>query len=325
VISSGPIAELFSRARNLLLGPTYPAHRLEDYRSFFIVGAARSGTTLLRRILTANPDIHIPPENYALPHVIQAYRRNCSLPWKDLVRLCLSYLEFQKDFETYQINMRPLMYELIEVPPAERSLACILDRFYRYHGRQQGEPFLIWGDKTPSNVYYLERILVPFPQARILNLVRDGVDVVYSMLESGLAPDLQGAAQRWYKAIESAKQFERRHPGNLINVRYEQLVSEPEETIRGVCQFLNTQYEETQVDKRDHVHTLADIDMYDHLQNVKKPINRRSIGKGRSAFCDGELMRLAELLDTSLIECGYAPATEVCIRAENREPVCAGA
>jgi hypothetical protein len=321
VIPSGPVVELISRVRNLVFGPQYPLQRGEFVKPFFIVGAARSGTTLLRRILTANPGIHIPPENYALPHVVEAYRRNCNLPWKDLVRLSLSYLEFQKDFETYQISLRPLMFELLEMPPSERSLAGIIDRFYRFHARQQGNSVRTWGDKTPSNVYYLDRILKPFPQARILNLVRDGVDVVHSMLEYNLAPDLPGAARRWRKAINNAQQFARHYPDNILNVRYEDLVSKPERAVQEIGVFLNIRFKETCVDRRDHVDTLADIDMYEHLQNVKNPINRRSIGRGRTAFDADQRERLSRLLDPTLIEMGYAPAIEKCAVDDSYERV----
>ena len=45
----------------------------ERYRPFFIIGAARSGNTLLRRVLYAHPEIHIPPETFVLRAAIRKF------------------------------------------------------------------------------------------------------------------------------------------------------------------------------------------------------------------------------------------------------------
>ena len=44
----------------------YPLHRSEDIHPFFIIGPDRSGNTLMRRVLEAHEDVHIPPESYVL-------------------------------------------------------------------------------------------------------------------------------------------------------------------------------------------------------------------------------------------------------------------
>ena len=52
-----PDRETLSKIKSLLTGERYPLHRFEPYRPFFIVGSGRSGSTLLRRILQAGPQV----------------------------------------------------------------------------------------------------------------------------------------------------------------------------------------------------------------------------------------------------------------------------
>src|SRR5438876_7266314 len=68
----------------------HPLHRNEGFRPFFIVGAPRSGNTLLRRFLTSHPDLSIPPETYVLGSCIKVFRANRHLSWELLVELMLA-------------------------------------------------------------------------------------------------------------------------------------------------------------------------------------------------------------------------------------------
>src|SRR5258708_7019695 len=66
----------------LLLGR--PLHGAERHRPFFIVGSGRCGSTLLRAMLEAHPDVHVPPESRLGP-VLGDYRRYSRLPWNALL------------------------------------------------------------------------------------------------------------------------------------------------------------------------------------------------------------------------------------------------
>ncbi len=76
--------------------------------------------------------------------------------------------------------------------PRERSLAFIIDRLYRCHAELSGKSIAKWGDKTPANVYSMAEIIAVFPQAKFVHLVRNGLDVVPSMLlQGGMADDVR--------------------------------------------------------------------------------------------------------------------------------------
>ena len=51
-----------------------PLHGRDRYRPFFIVGSGRCGSTLLRAMLEAHPDVHVPPES-GLATLVHEYHR----------------------------------------------------------------------------------------------------------------------------------------------------------------------------------------------------------------------------------------------------------
>ena len=129
----------------------YPVSREENLIPFFIIGSGRSGNTLFRH-----------------------------LAWKDLVYLTLSQFYHHKEFETFNLELRPLVNQLLLVPYELRSLNIILDHFYKYHAETQGISFNRWGDKTPLNTFFLDLIFNVFPKAQFIHIIRDGCDVVPS-------------------------------------------------------------------------------------------------------------------------------------------------
>ncbi|MFQ5517856.1 MAG: sulfotransferase [Acidimicrobiia bacterium] len=300
----------FARAtylRTAFGGRRQRMHRSENVGPVFLVGSGRSGNTLLRRMLQASPQLHIPPETYVLGTAISLFRRSQNLPWPHLVRLILAQFEFHPDFGDFGVSLRPLVNRLTEVPHSRRSLAVILDGFYRYHGEQTGAEFQRWGDKTPLNAYSLHRIHAVFPDGRYVHLLRDGVDVVHSYVASGLMGDAAAAADRWVTSVEAVQVFARRHPMACHEVRYEELVAEPAAVVERVCGFLGVEFDAGFVDQRDHVADMGDVQRYEYHSAVARPVNTSAVGRGRRSLAPGDLTRVAGRLAPLLSRCGYLP------------------
>lgn len=118
---------------------------------------------------------------------------------------------------------------------------------YALYARAQGKPR--YADKTPGYVRELPLLAELFPEARFVHIIRDGRDVVLSLMEMdwarSQAPDGIGTmAAFWKRNIESAFQARRAlGPGRYHEVRYEQLVSDPEAVLKVACSFLDLPYE----------------------------------------------------------------------------------
>ena len=285
----------------------HPLHRNEPIAPFFIVGAGRSGSTLLRRILLAHPVLHIPPETHVLGDAIHLYRRHRHWPWSQLVRLVLAQFEFQRDFEAFELQLRPLVEGLERAPHDDRSCALILDRLYARHASESSSEAPRWGDKSPFNSFHLKPIAAVFPRAVFIHVVRDGCDVVSSLLDAELFVDVWGAGRRWAQSIAAVDEFERTHADRVHEVRYEELVSEPVRVVENLCRFLTVERAPGMVDSEGLAERMGDVPRHAHHQRVREPISTSSIGEGRRKLSASDRHSLAPLIDPTLQRLGYPP------------------
>jgi hypothetical protein len=259
-------------------------------------------------VLYAHPDLHVPPETFVLGYSIRLFRQNRNLHWKDLVHLVLSTFEYYKAFDAFQIDsLRPLATRLVGLPRERRCLAAILDGFYRYHAEAAGRACVRWGDKTPDNTFYLDRIQSVFPEAQYIHIVRDGCDVVYSFMNTGMFPSAAQAAEIWLKMVEHGRRFTRGHPGSCVEVRYEDFVSRPEETVRGLCDFLGVEFRSDMLESQEIADEMGDVSMLEHHRNVAAPITPASIGKGRKNPSNDQKKIVQKIIGPTLDELGYNP------------------
>ena len=287
----------------------------QRHRPFFIVGVARSGNTLFRRVLTSHSGLHIPPEVFVLGDIFKKWETyNKSVAWPDLVYLILAQFELHHEYHTIDTWLGPIAGQLASVPHSQRNLATIINGFFRYHAQEAGKPQARWGDKTPLNSLYpetLEGIAQTFPDAQFLHIHRDGMDVVYSHLSGGFYREVEDAAVRWRDVIRNSLALTRKYPERSHTLSYEDLVSQPEATIRGVCEFLGVGYE-PQMATSSEVNSayLGDIPEWFWHEEAQKPISSRNVGKGRKNFTPEEKRLIQSIMGADLEALGYPPATD---------------
>ena len=278
----------------------------EADRPFFVVGSGRCGTTLLRRMLMGGGEVFMPPETYVLPNLVSLYRRTPKLHWREFVSLSVALFEHHEEFDRWNLPLRGTAHSLWQLPVPERSLARIVDEVFKEYGRCHAPGASRWGDKTPKYVFYLPAIQKLFPKARFVHLLRDGVDVVSSLLQMRRPGfGLVESANRWTSAVESFRRFEAANPSQCFELRYEQLVTEPEAALARVCAFLDLTYDTSMTNS-----TLvpADVGKVAHHANLKKRLDTNSIGKGRQALPPADRDELQRLIGPMLQSLGYPPA-----------------
>lgn len=196
-------------------------------RAFFVGGCGRSGTTLLRLILNAHRNLYCGPESWLF---VQA-EADCALladrfhvPF-EVVRTMASEANSRQEF-------------------AVRLLA-------RAAG-DDGKPR--WGDKTPRNVRMFPQLCQSFPNGKVLHVVRDGRDVICSLrthprfkqingvqVPTNIVQPWEACIHRWVTDVEAGVVL-RSHP-RYLEVRYEQLVTQPSATIGEVLAFLEEPFD----------------------------------------------------------------------------------
>jgi hypothetical protein len=105
-----------------------------------------------------------------------------------------------------------------------------------------------WAVYDPDNLLYVEKIKADLPEALFIHIVRDGRDVALSLSKMGgfkplpwnrKAKGLLPSALYWEWMVRKGRQYRHRIPADYIEVRYEELVSEPRPTLRMLGEFLD--------------------------------------------------------------------------------------
>ena len=216
----------------------------------FVVGVPRSGTTLLRLMLDAHPELTIPPETHFIPSVIRAARRGGSA---DRVAALITHHRRWRDFG---LDANELRERIRALDPLEAGAA--IRAFYELYAERHGKPR--WGDKTPGYAVRMRRIQRALPEARFVHVIRDGRDVATSRNRRSREPlSADVAARRWKRRVVSARKRSGRV--HYAEVRYEELVAEPEATLRRVCAFAELPFDAVMLDYHERAsERLAEID-----------------------------------------------------------------
>ena len=123
-------------------------------------------------------------------------------------------------------------------PSLRPMLRDIAQTIYQDHLRRAGK--VRWGDKTPGYIKIAQPLAAMFPDARFIHIFRDGRDVAKSFQAVGwFGPWLHANTRQWTEAIDWNSRLSRSEiAGRIFQLRYEDLVLEPEATLRKVCAFL---------------------------------------------------------------------------------------
>lgn len=202
----------------------------------FVVGLTRSGTTLLRMMLDAHGQLAVPPETHFVPDVIKASRAGGDV---DEVLAAMTGNRTWSDFgiETGEMRLR------LEAT-TDGDAAAAVRAFFEAYAERQRKPR--WGDKTPAYMLAVQRIGRTLPESRFIHLIRDGRDVSLSQRARALneQPPSAEQAARWVKRIRKSREQASSLKGpRYVEARYEDLVRDPETTLRRICEFIELDWD----------------------------------------------------------------------------------
>ena len=201
----------------------------------FIVGMNRSGTTLLRMMLDAHPQLTIPPETHFVPDLIKAVREDGSTP-----ESALEAMKSAREWGDFGFSDEEMLTRLRALPKLKPGAA--VRTFYEAYMQQQGKPR--WGEKTPTYVQKMKLIQRALPEARFVHVIRDGRDVALSVLDRTVR-DLTAAdvGRRWKKKITKARE-DAPSLEHYTEIRYEDLILETEPVLRRVAEFCDLPWDD---------------------------------------------------------------------------------
>ena len=202
-----------------------------DERPIFIIGSERSGTTLVLAILACHPRIAVPEVTWYYPR-FRPYLHT----YGDLGILG----NFNALAHEMAYGLRVPFWRMPDANPAtfgneiaaraaeiEPSFAGVFAAMFERYAKHVKKPR--WGEKTPGNVFYIDRILEDFPNAQFVYIYRDCRDASAEFIESQFGPtNAYTAAVMWRDGQRAVKPFrETLSPDQWFNIKYEDFVRDP--------------------------------------------------------------------------------------------------
>lgn len=277
----------------------------------FLVGVPRSGTTLLSAMLGAHPDLSCGPETHFFWGLDRGDASRLIAPgnWPAAAVNFLTGLqdEGQSVPAVYGIDQAGLGQFLQQRQAGVPAiLEALTEQFMVRLGKRR------WVEKSPTHMNHLESLRRYYPGAPVIHIVRDPRDVARSILKApwDWAPKtLNGALILWRDYEAAASRFLASDHRNLL-VRYEDLLTDPQKTLKTICEFIGEDYTDAMLDTRSS---------YDQVNRLDEPWKHKvsgAIDKSRVAAWKGKLseeeIRQSEiLLGDRLQHYGY-PCTTGC-------------
>ena len=209
---------------------------------FFIVGSARSGTTLLRMMLNAHPDVAVPPESR---FIVELYQSD-----EVLVDDFLARLGAHRRWISWDTSIEDVRAQLAGTTTTTYPEA-IEAAFMAF---AQGRNKTRYGDKTPRYIQDLPLLARLWPDSRFVHLVRDGREVALSYADVPFGPNTVAKAAALWKERVSTGMKQGRPLGDerYVEMRYERLLANPEEEVKALCSFLDLDFDPAMLDYAQH-------------------------------------------------------------------------
>lgn len=313
------------------------------YSKLFIVGCPRSGTSWVTSLVASHPSVvAVPIETHAYSLVYEPFVR---LPeqglsarlksWKGILRrygpkpLLMGFhssdiwrgilrnyqimnkenshgLRFLVDYaELSQLVKTAQQGSGVDLDQAEQVISEMFDLFFQKYGKA-GQTLL---EKTPLHIRYSDRILQRFPEARVIEVIRDGRDVCasYDALAQQHAwakVGTAGAISQWKQCIEQGQRLRENSAfsARMYSVHYESLKADPEAELQQIFEFAQLPATAQQIKDFVDAASIERIAIKGEGQYVRKG----SVGDWKNRLSDEDVALCNAIAGKQLRQLGYS-------------------
>lgn len=275
-------------------------------RPIFVVGCPRSGTTMLQLMLHAHPRIAIPPETRFLMAAYDARSDFGDLREEANRQALARWIVDRKKtrFNDLGLDGKQVIAEITAGPP---TLGSALGIVLRAYAARFGKPR--WGDKRPGYFQRVPALMRLFPDAQVVQLVRDGRDCVASLKEMDwYKHDSFHALSTWVESIElGAKAEKTLGPGAYHRMYYERLIADPATELKALCGFLGEDFDPAMCEPSQVAAVAVPGRKVWHMRTHDQVTTRRA-GTWRTRLTEPEIALCEAVAGGLLREHGYEVA-----------------
>jgi hypothetical protein len=272
----------------------------------FVGGMQRSGTSLMRAIIGSHPDVAM--FEWDLPLWTDFLGRFQGRPLSDptVLKELLDGIFAHEKYQGCDVQLDRAAIE--ERIAAAGSVSCglVFQCFLEEYARALGRPR--WGLKTPHNEFFADDIFAAHPTARMVQLIRDPRDVAvsYQSYDGGSWDySARDHLAQWKRSLELAQQHARRYEGRYLAVRYEDLVTHPEATIRRVCAIVDLDFRPCLLEASGHLGWEGANSFFNDVGRDSKTISTAGIGRYRTRLRPDLILLYQRQLRPELLQWGY--------------------
>ena len=265
---------------------------------FFIVGAQRTGTTLLRLILNSHSQLAIPEEaRFLTPFLKKTYLRK-PLSGKTLAN-AIKYLSLNSQYQQWNYDSAPVLSMLTK--QSEITIHDLINHLYSSYALHEGKE--LWADKSLffRNIDLLAEL---FPESKFIHLTRDGRDIFHSWRKMDKSKDnAASTALDWnYKIYRIEKSFSKLSDDRKLTVRYEDLLDNSVNTVKHICSFIGVKFEEQMMEYHKTSHYYVGKH---HSDLIFKSIDSNNMYKWKENLSPIEIRTFELLSGHNLKKYGY--------------------
>jgi len=279
----------------------------------FIIGCPRSGTTLLANMLNRHSQIASGTETHFFDFVS---RRNYN--WKEFTLTSFTQLlaesRIQDFIQAAGISKEKLIKNYKQDPQSKYQSTLEIDQFYKkevfdilMNSFLDSRSKTRLCENTPQHLYYVEEILTLYPQAKFIHLIRDGRDTTRSLMQMPWRPNgLLNNARFWVQNLkEASKVINKLGTDSILEIRYEELVLKPEDSLKQICDFLEEQYQPDLLDNSKDQATIYSTWESSWKQKTRTKLNTDSINSWQTELDKDSQALLNWYLKDILTGLGY--------------------
>ncbi|TFF89572.1 MAG: sulfotransferase, partial [Promethearchaeota archaeon] len=226
----------------------------------FIVGCPRSGTSMLLRLINNIKSVKLIAGETSFLSLVYGRRlaygkigckRNLTFLKKYFINRSKKKTEWRDHFT---FNKWISEFKKFNIHNYSSLYIALMKSFVKENYELKGRIYI--GSKNPTYLFYKDLLLRFTPNAKFINIIRDGRATTSSMINIDLgANNIIDAILLWKKYINLANNYEKKIPTKFLNLYYENIIQDPKNSIKKICDFLNVPFDISFIEFQERNHT----------------------------------------------------------------------